>query len=66
MVIIWFFPIDCSFFECQNIAESSWYLMLLSPLPLIAALNQSAYMSVVLHEQKIFTLAVTALVYSLI
>ena len=53
MLIIWFFA-DwiVPFLSSQNIAESSWYLMLLSPLPLIAALNQSAYMSVVLHEQK--------------
>lgn len=34
------------------LSQSSRYLILLSPIPLIASLNQSAYMSLVLHEKK--------------
>jgi len=34
------------------VSESSRYLILLSPIPLIASLNQSAYMSLLMHEKK--------------
>ncbi|MGO4905337.1 oligosaccharide flippase family protein [Flavobacterium sp. W20_MBD1_R3] len=40
------------FLSNENIEESSRYLILLSPIPLIASLNQSAYITLVLHEKK--------------
>jgi hypothetical protein len=55
--------IDCSFFEQS---KNSRIQLVLDVSTTAYALNQSAYMSVVLHEQKIFTLAVTALVLNLI
>lgn len=36
----------------EYISESARYLVLLSPIPLIASLNQSAYMSLIMHEKK--------------
>lgn len=39
-------------FSYTATAESSKYLIMLAPLPLIAALNQSAYISLILHHKK--------------
>ncbi|SFC55950.1 oligosaccharide flippase family protein [Flavobacterium phragmitis] len=41
-----------SVLSSSHILESSRYLILLSPIPLIASLNQSAYMSLLIHEKK--------------
>lgn len=41
-----------SVLSSSHILESSRYLILLSPIPLIASLNQSAYMSLLMHEKK--------------
>ncbi|MDP5198410.1 oligosaccharide flippase family protein [Flavobacterium sp. DG2-3] len=41
-----------SVLSSSHILESSRYLILLSPIPFIASLNQSAYMSLLMHEKK--------------
>ena len=52
LILIFFSKQIIPFLSSENIEESSRYLVLLSPIPLIASLNQSAYMSLVLHEKK--------------
>lgn len=52
IIIILFSKQIISVLSSVYISESSQYLILLSPIPLIASLNQSAYMSLLLHEKK--------------
>lgn len=52
IILILFSDLIISFLSNAYILESSKYLILLSPIPLIASLNQSAYMSLLLHEKK--------------
>lgn len=52
LILIAFSEKIISVLSSAYISESAHYLILLSPIPLIASLNQSAYMSLVLHEKK--------------
>ncbi|WPR72267.1 oligosaccharide flippase family protein [Flavobacterium sp. NG2] len=52
LIMIIFSEQIISILSSVNISESSRYLILLSPIPLISALNQSAYITLVLHEKK--------------
>lgn len=52
LILIFFSEQIIGVLSTSHIAESSKYLILLSPIPLISSLNQSAYMSLVIHEKK--------------
>lgn len=52
LILILFSEQIISIFSSEYISESSRLLILLSPIPLIASLNQSAYMSLLMHEKK--------------
>lgn len=52
VILIIFSEQIISVLSSEYITESSQYLILLSPIPLIASLNQSAYMSLLMHEKK--------------
>ncbi|KAF2511334.1 oligosaccharide flippase family protein [Flavobacterium foetidum] len=51
-ILILFSEQIVSLLSNEYVSESSRYLILLSPIPLIASLNQSAYMSLLMHEKK--------------
>ncbi len=52
VILIAFAPQIIGVLSSSNILESSKYLMMFAPIPLIASLNQSAYMALVIHEKK--------------
>lgn len=52
VILIAFAPQIIRVLSNSNVIESSKYLMMFAPIPLIASLNQSAYMSLVIHEKK--------------
>ena len=52
IVLIGFSSRFILFFSKEYVSESAWYLILLSPLPLINALNQPAYMTLIIYKLK--------------
>ena len=52
IVLIGFSSHFILFFSKEYVSESAWYLILLSPLPLINALNQPAYMTLIIYKLK--------------
>lgn len=52
-LLLVFFPnLIISILSSEFTSDSSLYLIYLAPIPLISALNQSAYMSLLLHHKK--------------
>ncbi|MNS48062.1 hypothetical protein D3C72_806190 [compost metagenome] len=52
LLLIFFPTLIISFLSSEFTSNSSYYLIYLAPIPLISALNQSAYMSLLLHHKK--------------
>lgn len=52
ILLILFPALIISILSSESTLESSHYLILLVPIPLIASLSQSAYMSLILHHKK--------------
>jgi O-antigen/teichoic acid export membrane protein len=52
LLLVVFPTLIIQIFSNKEIIESSHYLVLLAPIPIISALNQSAYISLILHNKK--------------